>query len=365
MSNGFHPKLDDIARRRTLTISSLLPITGEAMAAINPSLAPIRNVTAIAMAVIRVTLAEHTDALCLAFSGLQEFPALRELTLDFFSDFLENDFMHADIPEKYHRGPSMSLLFQQEFLTAIAKNVVNKTSLPSLTTLNLLNLIAAPGSAFYKEESFQRFISIPKHLNISVLWEADEEDDDLYEVDIPPYAEDLQEFWTKHVTGDIVRRSCNRRLESLHLTSPQFVQMPCSPIVPFAHLTTLSLSKVIFGRQGAVEDLIVRHKSTLRHLMLHQYPIYHTRLTPPTRFWSDLLERFARELVEFASVEITDTLYAFKSLEWESGLWSHTGQLLHMCRESRQVEDVVRDDKQALESFRFVVETRALQSTRI
>ncbi|KAJ7591643.1 hypothetical protein C8J56DRAFT_1025107 [Mycena floridula] len=304
-------------------------------------------------------LKERTDALCLAFSGLGKFPALRMLTLDFLSEYRENDWESTD-----SQGCSLSLLFQRQFLTVIADN---STSLTSLTTLNLHNLIASESRILYEKPSFRQFISIPKHLGISVLWEENElrgegccgrcrmESFTGHE----HHAPELEQFWDDHLTNDILATVSRSHLVSLNLKSPEPIFMACGAIT-FPELRKLSLTKVIFDQQGVVENFILRHKSTLKHLTLDTCPIYHAEYDPPPRFWSSIWDKFANELVPRlvsfgASKKVI--LYAFTKRAWEDGppaiLRMHDGKRFgeRFILDEDECRDVIREDKQAFERF--------------
>ncbi|KAJ7572534.1 hypothetical protein C8J56DRAFT_989378 [Mycena floridula] len=313
------------------------------------------------------SLKDCIAALCLAFSGLTKFPALGELTLKFTSEFMEDSWIHDD--DYFTPGPaagrpscSLSLVFQRQFLTAIADN---STSLTSLTTLNLINLVATGSKALYENPSFHQFLSIPKHLSISVLWEDDIDDDRQFIIhgDLDAnYTPALQGFWQNHITKDILSSTSLSRLESLDLRSPEpILRMACG-IITFPQLKKLSLTKVLFDLQGSVEDFIVRHKSSLNHLTLHTCSIYHHEYNLPRHLWSNIWDRFADELADLVSFKLTTKAanrYAFMELVpeiFEISLQMHGGR--HW-----QDESIIREDKRALECFRSMVKTR--QSERL
>ncbi|KAJ7591652.1 hypothetical protein C8J56DRAFT_1025113 [Mycena floridula] len=300
--------------------------------------------------------------LCLAFSSLAKFPALRMLTLRFTSRYMENDWM--DLVSTDSESCSLSLLFQRRFLTAIADI---STALNSLTTLNLLNLIAAESKILYTKPSFCRFISIPKHLAISVLWEEEEDDDDSFGccgrcrmTQSEQYAPRLQRFWRDHITKDIMATVSRSRLVSLNLQSSDLVSGLACGTIMLPRLKKLSLTKVMFDLlQGSVEDFILRHKSTLKHLTLRSCPVFHTEDDRPRHLWSDIWDRLADgldQLVSFATDKAANR-YAFMQFDRDDFRYNLQ---MHGGKELEWEEDgpLIREDKEALDRFRSVVKTR-------
>ncbi|KAJ7572533.1 hypothetical protein C8J56DRAFT_989377 [Mycena floridula] len=306
-----------------------------------------------AFRLVRVRKHKTAAALLRGFSGLGKLPSLRQLTLDFFDRFRENHWEGEEDPENC---ASLSLLFQRHLLKVIAQNI-QKSSLASFTSLKLLNLIAAPCIKLYSNPSFLQFISIPRNLTITALWAADEDGEDFDDED--GYSARLQQFWTNHIINHILVSS-NQQLESLHLTSPEFVQMPCGAIT-FPQLTTLSLSSVIFGIDGALERFILNHKSTLRHLTLDMCPVYHTEDASPPRFWFNIWDTFAEDLMILSFTLKTHIPYIFKDYdEWQYGRESlhHTHEGEDLPVEMRDRGDIIHKDSKALTRFRLAVKTQ-------
>ncbi|KAJ7591644.1 hypothetical protein C8J56DRAFT_936078 [Mycena floridula] len=299
-----------------------------------------------------------TNALCLAFSGLDNFPALKELKLDFLPNYLEKTWGDG-IPAEYRGriGPSSSHQFQRQFLATITK-----TSL-SLNKLSLLNLLPCFCPDLYFEPFFHAFICIPQHLEISVIWK--ENIDPQYRewmIDDIVYGDRLTHFWKTNILGNVLEQ--NQQLQSLNLTSPELVRLSWDNIT-FPHLTDLSLTMMRLGCKGTAEDFILRHKSTLRRLQLTKCGIYHTPADPPPRFWSDVWEGLAEEMNQLVCLTADKGLYATdRDDDWNREFVTHLGEYLHLCGTPFMTSGVIRSDREGLKLFEDVVSQRKRNSLK-
>ncbi|KAJ7575026.1 hypothetical protein C8J56DRAFT_976875 [Mycena floridula] len=132
----------------------------------------------------------------------------------------------------------------------------------------------------------------------------------------------------------------------------------------YPHLRKLFLTKVIFDKRGIVEDFILRHKSTLKHLEVRNCPIHYNELydshRATSRLCSDIWDRFAGELDELRSFVTSETVhrYAFAYFHyWEDPSF---GLRIHGGEELDWEEDGIRmcKDNEALERFCSAVKTR-------
>lgn len=212
-------------------------------------------------------------------SALTKFPNLQSLRLDFHDQWQE-DATH-EIPE----NPTHFLLLQNELFATLAANPP-----PPLMSLILNNVLAVPDN-IYAQEDFHRIFRPLQTLEISVLSAVDYEGS---------YFQDpLIEFWLDNVVHMI--RSATA-VTALTIRSDQDVGA-CPSLsfkdMSFPRLTSLALHQFVFEPgipEVDVVAFILRHKTTLERLELHDCSIDGGEEGDFPRLWHAVFALFEAEL---------------------------------------------------------------------
>ncbi|KAJ7876583.1 hypothetical protein B0H13DRAFT_2548627 [Mycena leptocephala] len=218
-------------------------------------------------------------ALRAVFSALTKFPNLQNLRLDFHDQWQE-DTTH-EIPE----NPTHFLLLQNELFATLAANPP-----PPLMSLTLNNVLAVPDN-IYAQEDFHRIFRPLQKLEISVLSAVDYEGS---------YFQDpLIEFWLDNIVHMI--RSATA-VTALTIRSDQDVGA-CPSLsfkdMSFPRLTSLALHQFVFEPgipEVDVVAFILRHKTTLERLELHDCSIDGGEDGDFPRLWHAVFALFEAEL---------------------------------------------------------------------
>ncbi|KAJ7062349.1 hypothetical protein C8F01DRAFT_128332 [Mycena amicta] len=280
-------------------------------------------------------------ALRKAFAGLNKFPNLEHLHLDFHGTWQEEE--SYEIPQ----NPTHYLLLQIDLFEALASSPP-PTSLASLT---LHNLLAVPNDVFTRAD-FHRVFQPLKSLELDVLSDVDSEGS---------YFQDpLLDFWETSM-AHIVRSATN--VTSLTLKSDQ--DTGASPALSFEgtflpNLTSLSLTKFAFEPSSPASDValfIVKHKATLRRLELHDCTIDGGEDEVYLRPWHTILRLFEEELIPLKEFILKNT-----TVDKGASPLAYTrldpGWGYHIFSEFSGADQ----DAAALESLLAVVESRNQQS---
>ncbi|KAJ6523330.1 hypothetical protein B0H19DRAFT_1276981 [Mycena capillaripes] len=191
-------------------------------------------------------------ALGTVFSQMKKFPKLRNLHLDFHGRYEEDEgFTRGDTVD----NPTYFLLVQREILTALAANPPS-----SLVSLTLHNLIPVRHD-IYAQENFHRIFGRLEALEISVLSDVDL---------IGAHIEDpFTAFWKESVPH-MIRSATALTTLTIRSSLPVGVvpKVPSGNIC-LPRLASLALHKFQLNGWDDIVKFILRHKSTLTHLELH------------------------------------------------------------------------------------------------
>ncbi|THH13714.1 hypothetical protein EW146_g6537 [Bondarzewia mesenterica] len=296
-----------------------------------------------------------------AFSHLFALPALDTLVLNLYPYFTERSSYEF-------LKPSGTLDFQLAILKALSTNS-DKLSLTSFT----INHLIAFHNELYDDPSFLQIFSDLSHLHLSVM-------SNLALDEGPPFEGPMVEFWEKTIPHRILASpagSLAKSLTSLAIDSDRDVRISFSELT-YPLLTSFSLEFVFFddhhdinaAAATDVEDFIVRHGSTLKHLKLRccMIPVLNDESTP-RRFWSQIWSRFANELkvleclqvweredVELPVVDGQKRILRYTIVEGDEG-WGYMPVYEPMVGEA--------NDGPALQALQEVVATRRQSTSRL
>ncbi|THH14663.1 hypothetical protein EW146_g5697 [Bondarzewia mesenterica] len=233
-------------------------------------------------------------SLASSFLHVSEQTSIKILNLTFYP-YLEQ----AGIDE-FDEPALKYLKLQFSILAALAKG--NSRRPAALTTLTIKNFIAFHNE-LYDRDSFLALFHSLSHLRLRFLSASNTEGG--------YFQNPFVKFWEDTVQRCILETSTSfsQSLRSLTLHSNQTVGV--IPALDFSSLIYpslefLSLENITFTQGSAgVEDFIVRHKNTLKNLMLKTCMIaVHTPAGPPERTWSDLWDCFAAEIKNLVDLRI-------------------------------------------------------------
>lgn len=94
----------------------------------------------------------------------------------------------------------------------------------------------------------------------------------------------------------------------------------------YPSLETLILENIVFDPTPSVdgiEEFIIRHKASLRHLELRLCASYVPSLSTPIRRWSTIWKRFEEELVSLREIVVGDAYQGYALLDGTSGYIPH------------------------------------------
>ena len=273
-----------------------------------------------------------------AFAVLHLTPALKRLALLFNPSRREYFQRYGDVIETYYSH-------QWDIIAAIGSS---QYPLPRLRSLTIHRWM--PSCKFnylYNEAPIAELAASLRHLCFSIYKRQ--------------YYDDLEvqaRFWNQVVTPCILQPAID--LESLEITRPDHQDLEFSELPTYPRLAALSLSTIKWGEgmisQGndimrfPAEDLIMRHRMTLKKLKLYNCLIRVEEFTgTPFRSWADVYNQLTEVLTELEDlvVEIKYNGYCTKytspsdSFRDRSSEWAERDAL-------------------ALERFKEVVENRKM-----
>jgi hypothetical protein len=238
------------------------------------------------------------EALQTAFAGLARFPNLRALQLDFHGIYQEDE--AHDIG-----SPSHFLRLQLGLFATLAAVLL------PFTSLKLNNVIPKPDD-IYTQQDFLGILRPLKELSISVIsdiWEGAYQE------------EPLVEFWEISV-AKMVRSAVS--VTTLTLGSNQAVG--ACPVLPIAdtflpQLSSLTLRNFALEPSNPTNDVlafILRHKSTLTHLELHDCTLDGGEELDYPRPWHVVFSLLETELSVLRSFALINHAYERNEEdEWE------------------------------------------------
>ena len=240
-----------------------------------------------------------------AFSSLIKFPFLTILRFEFY------DFIHDPLGS-WDRHSCLDCRFSYHMQHSILQTVTSNPPPTSLRTLCCRNVLSDDTWLSSDPQDFRSFISVPTELDISVVSVPLKVDVDLTQA---------QEFWSLHLFEGVLFPARNT-LTKLHLGSVRESSDTCLPIrlngLCFSNLTELTLTNLIF-RKRSLEDFIMRHRTTLKCLILDRCVIYvyKAQTLGFQRRWYHLWERFEQVMTELVRFEGKGLGYVKRSGEKE------------------------------------------------
>jgi hypothetical protein len=281
-----------------------------------------------------------------ALFRLNKFTSLRTVRFSFHPIYTEMR-LHG---ESYK--PSTNFCIQKSVLASLASEPHPST----VKHLSLVNVIGADDGT-YKTSSFQAIASSLQSLSILTISQD-------YDCGCDP---ELRE-WNKHFWFSTIPKQflvpAQSSLMSLSLGSDEFV----GPIDEFdinghcfPHLRSLKLQHFVFGWHD-VPAFIIKHKSTLRSLELHDNGMYLDLGSSDTNrsYWSDVWKQFQVELTNLKELVVRRSDYANSDCDSQpyvqlDGMWSFN--TLDLMREQEE-------DAEALGKLQASMELRRPQQPR-